>query len=256
MNSPNPSSEQRESRLVSTFVKVADTLVDDYDIADVLHQLTGRCAELLGADAAGLLLSDQRGHLRVMASSTEQTQLLELFQLQTNEGPCLDCFRTGEMVVAEDLTAVSQRWPTFVAHALAAGFASVHALPMRLRNEIIGTLNLFTSQPGPLSAQDIEVAQALADTATIGILQERALRRGELLTEQLQTALNGRIIIEQAKGIIAYAGDRDMGQSFQLLRSYANSHTIPLTEVARRLVDGQFPAEQVLRQPASGAWAG
>jgi transcriptional regulator with GAF, ATPase, and Fis domain len=217
---------------------MADTLVDDYDIAEVLHQLADHCVRLLDAAAAGLMLSDQRGGLQVMASSSEQTRLLELFEIQANEGPCLDCFTGGEPVLVADLSTMTERWPRFAPEALRQGFAAVHAIPLRLRRETIGALNLFGHDPHPLPQQDIEVASALADTATIGILQERAIHRGEVLTEQLQTALNNRVVIEQAKGVLAYAGKLDMDQAFQTLRAYSRSHNARLSDVAHNLAAG------------------
>jgi transcriptional regulator with GAF, ATPase, and Fis domain len=246
MDSTAPTGAQRESHLLQAFVQMADTLVDDYDVADVLHQLVDHCVRLLDAAAAGLMMSDQRGNLQVLASSSERTRLLELFQIQNNEGPCLDCVRSGEPVVVADLTAATRRWPMFAPMAVENGFASVSAMPLRLRRETIGALNLFGSEPGPLNEQDAQVARALADTATIGILQERAIRRGEVLTEQLQTALNSRIIIEQAKGVLAYAGNLEMEQAFETLRRYARSHGIRLSEIARQLVTGRLLPREVL----------
>ncbi len=228
---------EREARLVGAFVQMADTLVDDYDVVDLLHQLVGYCVSLLDAVAAGLLLSDQRGGLQVIASSTEETRLLELFQIQTNEGPCLDCLATGEPVLVPDLAASADRWPRFAERALAQGFAAVHAIPLRLRRDTIGALNLFNSEPRPMREQDTQVVRALADTATIGILQERAIHRGEVLTEQLQTALNNRVLIEQAKGVLAHAGGVDMDQAFQALRAHGRSHNARLADVARQIVD-------------------
>ena len=241
-----PSSAQRESLLVAAFVEMADTLVDDYDIADVLHQLTEHCVRLLGAAAAGLLLTDQRGSLQVLASSTERTRLLELFQLQTNEGPCLDCVRTGQPVLISDLGAEHGRWPGFAPEAIREGFHSVHAVPMRLRREVIGALNLFGTRPGALTEQDLTVVRALADTATIGILQERAIHRGEVLTAQLQNALNSRITIEQAKGVLAHAGDIEMDQAFEALRSYGRARSTRLSEIAALLVTGGLDPSAVL----------
>ncbi|AHH98761.1 GAF and ANTAR domain-containing protein [Kutzneria viridogrisea] len=249
MSSTAPTGAQRESQLLHAFVQMADTLVDDYDVADVLHQLVDHCVRLLDAAAAGLMLSDQRGNLQVLASSSERTRLLELFQIQNNEGPCLDCVRSGEPVLVADLTAATRRWPMFAPLAVADGFVSVAAVPLRLRRETIGALNLFGREPGPLNDQDAQVARALADTATIGILQERAIRRGEVLTEQLQTALNSRIIIEQAKGVLAYAGDLEMEQAFETLRRYARHQGIRLSEVAHRLVTGGILPREVLPAP-------
>ncbi|WP_199431652.1 GAF and ANTAR domain-containing protein [Qaidamihabitans albus] len=246
MTSTTPSSAQRESRLLNAFLQWADTLVDDYDIPDILHQLTEHCVDLLDAAAAGLLLADQRGSLQLLASSTEHTRLLELFQLQTNEGPCLDCFRTGEPVAVADLTKATTRWPHFAPRAQEEGFAAVHAVPLQLRGETIGTLNLFNHQPGSLTRQDARVARALADMATIGVLQERAIRRGEVLTEQLQTALNSRVVIEQGKGLLAHAGHLDMDQAFHALRAYARGHNSRFTEVAHQLVTGKLHPDDVL----------
>ena len=248
MSSTTPIGEQREARLLAAFVRLADTLVDDYDMADLLHELAQHCVEILDVAAAGLLLSTQRGteSLQVLASSTEQTRLLELFQLQTNEGPCLECVRTGEAILVPDLTVAIERWPRFAPEALREGFVQVHALPLRLRGETIGALNLFGRRPGPLPEQDLRAARALADTATIGILQERAIHRGEVLTEQLQYALHSRVVIEQAKGVLAQAGDLDMDQSFQVLRAYARSHNSRLSEVAHQLVSGALRPQIVL----------
>jgi transcriptional regulator with GAF, ATPase, and Fis domain len=247
--SGTPSSgTQRESRLLAAFVQLADTLVDDYDVAELLHQLAEDCVQILDVAAAGLLLSSQRGteSLQVLASSSEQTRLLELFQLQTNEGPCLDCVRTGQLILVPDLNTTTQRWPRFAPEALREGFVRVHALPLRLRGETIGALNLFGRDPGDLPEQDLLAARALADTATIGILQERAIRRGEVLTEQLQYALNSRVLIEQAKGVLAHAGKVDMDRAFQVLRGYARSHNIRLSQVADHLVAGTLRPQEIL----------
>nr|WP_308259332.1 GAF and ANTAR domain-containing protein [Pseudonocardia sp. H11422] len=181
------------------------------------------CVALLPVDAAGLLLSDQRGALQVASSSTEQVHLLELLQLQADEGPCPDCFRTSRQVAVPDLREVTD-WPRFGAHTQAAGFRSVYALPLRLRAETIGALNLFGGRPGPLSADELRIAQALADVATTGILHERAVRHREVLAEQLQTALNIRVITEQAKGVLAERGRLDLAHTFDLLRGHARSN--------------------------------
>ncbi len=240
----------REARVVGAFVEMADTLVDDYDVVDVLHRLVEHCVELLDSAAAGLLLADQRGSLQVMASSTQEVRLLELFQLQADEGPCMEAFRTGEPVLIADLSASSRRWPSFAPQALAQGFASVHAVPLRLRGEVIGALNLFGRHTGRLTPADLQLARALADTATIGILQERAIRRGEVLTEQLQTALNSRVIIEQAKGVLFHAGGLDMGETFDILRGYCRSHSARMSDIATQLATATLDPRVLLEDHA------
>jgi transcriptional regulator with GAF, ATPase, and Fis domain len=227
-----------ERQLTEAFVELADTLVDDFDVMDFLHQVTVRCAQVLDVSAAGVLLTDQRGALRVVAASTEQTRLLELLQLQTDQGPCPECFHTGRPIAVPDLATATSRWPRFVAEARRSGFASVHALPMRLRTDVIGTLNLFDTKPGALDRQTIRLGQALADVATIGLLQARAIRHHETLAEQLQAALNSRVVIEQAKGVIAERRHLDMDQSFTLLRGTARTSNRRLAELARAVVDG------------------
>src|SRR6185436_17575961 len=229
-----------ERQLAEAFVALADTLVDDFDVVDFLHELTVRCAQVLGVTAAGVLLTDQRGALRVVAASTEQTRLLELLQSQTDQGPCPECFHTGRPVAVADLSTptAAGRWPRFVAQARQVGFASVHALPMRLRTDIIGALNLFGTQPGALDEDTLRLAQALADVATIGLLQARAIRQRDTLAEQLQIALNSRVVIEQAKGVIAERRRLDMDQSFTLLRGTARTSNRQLSDLARAVVDG------------------
>jgi transcriptional regulator with GAF, ATPase, and Fis domain len=230
----------REPALLDAFVALADTLVDDYDVIDLLHHLVETCTQLLAADTAGILLSDGRGQLQVMAYSTEAVRLLELLQLQTNEGPCLDCFHNDEAISAPDLTQTADRWPQFTPRAAREGFRAVHALPMRLRSMTIGALNLFSTQPGPLPPNDLRVGQALADVATIGILHERALRRSEILTEQLQTALNNRITIEQAIGMLAERTGLDFPDVFTRLRAHARRNRMRLSDVARDVLDGSL----------------
>lgn len=238
----------REHLLAEAFVELADTLVDDYDVVDLLDRLAGHSVRLLEVTAAGLLLDDQRGHgLRVIAASTEQTRLLELFQLQTDEGPCLDCVATGQSVSVPDLGAATVRWPQFAPVAIQQGFHAVHALPLRLRDQTIGALNLFHNQPTSLAAHDLQLAQALADAATIGILHERAIRRSETLIEQLQTALNSRVIIEQAKGFLAHRGGIGVDQAFDLLRAYARSNNLRLSDTALRVIEGGDIVHAVLQ---------
>jgi GAF domain-containing protein len=226
-----------ETKLADVFVEMADTLVDDFDVIDFLQVLTERCVQLLGVAAAGLLVTDGQDTLQLVAASSERTRLLELFQLQTDQGPCVDCFRTGQPVSVVDLPSAG-RWPRFTAAAAEVGFAAVHALPMRLRNEIIGALNLFDINPGALDVDKLRIGQALADVATIGLLQQRAIRRRDVVTEQLQTALNSRVLIEQAKGVLAERLHLDVADAFAMLRSGARSHNRRLSELAQAIVDG------------------
>lgn len=223
-------------RLAEVFVEMADTLVDDFDLVEFLQRVAARTAELMDVTAVGLLLADHHGELQFMAASDEATRLLELFQLQNHEGPCLDAFRSGEPVVNADLTRAADQWPTFAPQAAARGYRSVHAIPLRLRGQVIGALNLFGDETGHLDAADVTVAQALADVATIGLLQERAIHSGEVLTEQLQGALNSRIVIEQAKGLLAGLHGLDLDQAFTLLRGYARGHNRRLVDLAHAVI--------------------
>ncbi len=239
--------------LSDTFVGLADTMVADFDVIDFLHMLTDRSVALLAASAAGVVLADPRGELRVAAASSEAAGLIELFQIQNDQGPCLDCFRTGQPVTAADLTRADQRWPRFAAAAVQAGFRTVEALPMRLRDQVVGALNLFRATPGPFAAADLRIGQALADVATIGLLQERSLRRTEILAEQLQGALNSRVTIEQAKGKLAERLTIDMEDAFRMLRDYARNSNQHLTDVARNFVDSataEFPPPPHSQPPA------
>jgi transcriptional regulator with GAF, ATPase, and Fis domain len=244
--------------LSATFVELTDTMVADFDVIDFLHVLTDRSVQLLDVAAAGLLLADPRGELRVVAASSDAARLLELFQLQNDQGPCLDCFRAGQPVDAPDLAAAAQRWPRFAAAAQQAGFAAVQALPMRLRDQVIGALNLFRATPGAFDPGGIRIGQALADVATISLLHERSMRHSDMLNEQLQTALNSRVIIEQAKGKLAERLGLDMSQAFSLLRDHARARNLRLSDLAQGFVDGSEPLTGLIaskpqqRQPGAG----
>src|SRR6202162_4488331 len=218
--------------LSATFVELTDTLVAGFDVIDFLHVLTDRSVQLLDVSAAGLLLADPRGELRVLAASSEAARLLELFQLQSDQGPCLDCFRSGQPVAATDLST-EHRWPQCAAPAGQAAFSAVQALPMRLRDQVIGALNLFRATAGPFDAEAVRVGQALADVATIGLLHERNMRHSDILNEQLQTALNSRVIIEQAKGKLAERLRLHMDQAFNLLRDHARTSNRRLSDLAQ-----------------------
>jgi GAF domain-containing protein len=224
--------------LSGTFVDLADTMVADFDIIDFLHMLTDRSVKLLDASAAGVLLADPRGELRVAAASTEAAGLLELFQIQNDQGPCLDCCRTGQPVSAADLATAADRWPQFAGAATEAGLRAVQAVPMRLRSQVIGALSLFRADPGPFDPEGQRIGQALADVATIGLLHERNLRRSETLAEQLQAALNSRVVIEQATGKLAERLSLDMPRAFAMLRDYARNTNQRLTDVASHFITG------------------
>ncbi len=222
------------------FVKVADTLVADFDIIDFLNTLAEYGVDLLGVSACGILLAEPAGVLNLVAASTEQARVLELSQLQNAEGPCLDAYRTLAPVLCPDLAASACRWPTFAPAALATGFNAVHAMPMRLRDQAVGAFNLFSAEAGALDAETTELGQALADVATIGILHERAIRRHEVVTEQLQLALNSRIVIEQAKGVLAERLQLGVDEAFAALRGYARDRNLKLAEVARAVAAGEL----------------
>jgi GAF domain-containing protein len=224
-------------RLADVFVDVADTLVADYDVIEFLHSVAGYATEMAGASAAGLMLADLEGRMQYMGASDEDARLLDLFQVQHQEGPCLDCYRTGRPVSVTDLPAARTRWPAFAELALAHGVSSVHAFPMRLRDEVIGALNVFGSESHGLEPDEARVVQALADVATIAIIQERLIRHAETLTEQLQFALNSRVVIEQAKGAVARSLGVSVEDAFDLMRRHARRHRIGLTDLASRLVE-------------------
>jgi GAF domain-containing protein len=232
--------------LPGTVVELTGTTVAGFDVIDFLHVLTDRGVLLLDVAAAGPLLADPRGQLRVVAASSEPVRLLELFQLQNDQGPCPDCFRAGRPAAA-GLAAEARRWPRFAA-ARQAGFAAVQALPMRLRDQVIGALNLFRAVPGAFDPAGIRIGQALADVATISLLHERSMRHSDTLNEQLQTALSSRVIIEQAKGKLAERLGLDMNQAFNVLRNHARARNQRLSDpgpgLRRRLRNPHRPGRE------------
>lgn len=227
----------REARLNAAFVAVADTLTEDYDVVDLMHTLVQECTEILDAQAGGLMLADAEGELQLLASTSESADLVEVMQLDAGVGPCVDCFATGIAISVGDIAVSGDAWPAFRAAALAQGFLSVHATPLRLRGEVIGTMNLFGTSVGELSRRDADVAQALADVATIGILQERINRQSHFVAAQLQRALDTRILVEQAKGVLAQAGGLEVDEAFRALRSYSRDHNLVLRSVAEGVVN-------------------
>ncbi|HSL59114.1 MAG TPA: GAF and ANTAR domain-containing protein [Acidimicrobiales bacterium] len=228
----------KQTQLGDTMVTLADTLVNDFDVIDLLTMLADRCVTILGVSAAGLMLAGPDGTLRVIASSSEQMRLLELFELQTDQGPCLESYQTGEPVTHLDLATATARWPRFAPEAIANGFRSVHALPMRLRGDVIGALNLFHTGAEGIDDEGVRAARAFADIATIAILQYRATIGSHELIDQLNTALNTRIVIEQAKGIVAERRQLDMERAFAALRGHARNHNLRLADVAKAVVAG------------------
>ncbi|KQX66294.1 GAF and ANTAR domain-containing protein [Angustibacter sp. Root456] len=236
----------REDDIVAAFVSMAGSLAQGRDVNELLTDLAAECASLLDVSAVGLLLADRRGALHVVAASSERVADLEAFQAQRAQGPCHTCYLDGQPVHVPDLAAVASRWPDFASVAAQAGVASVHAVPMRLRDNVVGALNLFGTTPGALNESDLRLAQALADVATIALIQDRAAADKTLVNEQLQTALDSRVVLEQAKGVLSYNGDLDMAAAYAALRTYARDHNLKLTDLARAVVDRALPAALVL----------
>lgn len=236
----------RERAVKDAFVQLASALANGYDVVDLLSQLTADCVRLLDAPAAGLLLADPLGDLHLIAAAPERMRLVELFQLQRVEGPCKECFLTGKAVTVTDVTLESERWPQFVPAAHAAGFQSVYALPMRLRDNVLGTLGLFGLSASPLPEEDLALGQALADVASVALVQDRAANDRNEINAQLQQALTSRVVLEQAKGLLAQRGDLDMVAAFRVLRRYARDHNQRLTEVAEQVVAREITAQDLL----------
>jgi GAF domain-containing protein len=241
-------SGSREAMLAQAFVRLADTLASDFDIVDFLHGLSADSVEILQAEAAGVMLADGRGGLRLIASSDERMRLLELFELQGAQGPCLDAFSSGRAIQASAADSRA-RWPVFAPRAFGAGFQMMCAVPLRVRTQVIGALNLFRGSDEPFTGGEMEIAQAMAEMAAIGLIQERALRERNLLTEQLQAALNSRVIIEQAKGMLAEYLAMTVDDAFTLLRTYARNHNRKLSDVASDVVDRKIPSAALARRP-------
>ncbi|HZE67132.1 MAG TPA: GAF and ANTAR domain-containing protein [Sporichthyaceae bacterium] len=237
---------ERERGVISAFVGIAKSLTEGYDIVELYTELTTDCVRLLDIASAGLLLADGLGVLHLMAASSERAHDIETFQLQRHEGPCLDCFRGGAPVLVDDLAAAEQRWPQFVPAALSAGFTSVHALPMRLQDTVLGALGLFSTETGRLTDDDLHLGQALAATASLALVAERSSADKDALNAQLHTALQSRVVLEQAKGLIAQSGSLDMEQAFDVLRRYARDHNEKLSHVAAQTVERTLPAGVIL----------
>lgn len=251
MNQTTGIEPTREAQIVRTFLELADNLVDDYDIIDSLTVLADRCVEILDTAAVGILLADAEGKLRAVAASSEQAHLLELFQLQTDQGPCMEAFATGNPVSHTELHAATERWPRFTPYAIRAGYDSVYAIPLRLRGEIIGALNLFRSEPGELAEGDIALARALADLASITILQTQAAFEARRRDKQLQHALDSRVIIEQAKGMLAEYAHIDMPTAFDHIRTRARDTNTKLTDLATQIVERRLNLDTLVATNSS-----
>lgn len=235
--------DSRETLLVRTFVTLADSLVADYDMIDLLQILVDRCTALFDAAAAGIILGPDDRHLEVIVSTGEASRSIGLMQLQTGEGPCVEAVTTGRVVSVENMAEMHDRWPTFAEAAIDSGYVSVHAIPLRLRGVTIGSLNLFNEHEGALNESDATAAQALADVATISVLQERVIRDSTVIREQLQRALDSRVVIEQAKGVISHTHQLDMDAAYRLIRQHSRSTQTSLSVVAAGVVDGSVTIE-------------
>ncbi|MGW6731915.1 ANTAR domain-containing protein [Streptomyces sp. NPDC055013] len=242
----------RERRVSEIFVEVADSLVEDFDVIDLLQRLSARCVELLDVSAAGILLADAQGELQIIAASDEHTRLLELFALQHDQGPCVECYRSGTARANIDLMrpGTTADWPRFAARARETGYVTTHAIPLRLRNRIVGALNLFQTTPHHLGDDDIALAQALADVATIAILQQRTLEQSQVENSQLETALISRVLIEQAKGLLAERWNIPVDDAFEMFRSYARARHLRLSDLAAQIISGAFDTT-VIPAPAT-----
>ena len=237
----------REEVLTDTLVTLADTLVDTYDVIEFMHMLAERSVELLDVSAAGIMLSDSGGNLRHAACSSEQMRLVEFFELQVEEGPCFDAFRQQQTIQSASAEDADRRWPRFAPHARSNGYLAVSAVPLRLRSDVIGALNLFSANVGVLSGEDLTVAQAMADIATIGILQERVIRETRDISAQLEFALESRVAIEQAKGIVAEHSRVNVDTAFELIRRFTRDHNRLLSDTARQIIDGTISPSELPR---------
>jgi GAF domain-containing protein len=241
----------RETRINTAFVALADTLTQDFDVVDLLNTLVEQCTEILDTDAGGLMLVDGEGQLQLMTSTNEAADFVEVMQLAAASGPCIDCFKTGVPVSVPDIQNSGGRWPEFQKTALQNGFHSVHATPMRLRGQVIGTMNLFGTKRGALTDRDIAVAQALTDVATIGILQERMIREGHVVAEQLHRALDSRVLIEQAKGMISHSMSIPMDEAFAVLRAHARSNNLTIRAVSEGISNRTIAIQAIVPSRAT-----
>jgi GAF domain-containing protein len=241
-----------EQLLIDSFASVAESLVEGYDTVELLQRLVESCQYLDDVDQAAILLIDEFGELDVVASTSESSRLLELLQIGAHSGPCVECVRTGRPVTVDDIADGPEHWADFSRGAAEHGFGSVSALPLRVRETVIGSLNLFRSRAGAIGSEFLRTAQALADIATVSVLHERTLRESAAVSEQLRHALTSRIVIEQAKGVLAHTHGIDMDSAFRALRGYAREHSVPLAEVSARVVGLELSIDAPKRTPRAG----
>lgn len=237
----------REEQIIATFVEFADTMLEDFDIVEFLHRLLERAVELLSCAEAGLLLANAEGALQVMASSSQRSEALELLQSESGTGPCIESYRGSRTVFSEDLEVDRKRWPVFAEAALGSGIGSVHSIPMRVQGDTIGAFNLFRSQVGRIAPHDLPLGQGLADIAAVAILQERATRETRGVVQQLEHALDSRVLIEQAKGILAERAHASMDAAFLGIRAYSRSHNRRLIEVAGDIIENRLDTSELVK---------
>lgn len=252
----------REQSLLRVFVDLADTLTRDFDLPELLYRVAGHCTSLVAAAAAGVLLSSPQGGVSLVAASSERSEDVELLQLRVGSDPCLEAMAAGVSVRVPDLFAARARWPAWAPVALGAGFGSVYATPMTLHGDTVGVVTILAVSPGALSDDDLEVVRALTHIATIGILQQRALHQTELLADQLRAALNSRVVIEQAKGVISGRSALDVSteRAYLLLSDYAQRTSTTIGVVSQAVIDGLldpaalvYPGRRVAARRPAGA---
>jgi GAF domain-containing protein len=231
-------STQQLERVAEVCVELSDTLVPHFTPLDHLSTLCERCVELLDITAAATVLSDRPDDRFVVAVAPERSRLREVLAVAATEGPGTDLGGTGQCVLSDAFQDEVDRWRAFGRAATAAGFESAHALPLRCRAEVVGMLALLHEHPHRVSDADHHLGQLLADTATIGLLQHRAVSTAEGVQAQLQCALTSRVLIEQAKGVLAQQGHVDVDDAFHVMRRYARAHNLRLVDVARTVTTG------------------
>lgn len=220
-------------RVLSEFAR---TLVVHYEISEVLYQLADRTTELLGVAGAGVCLGEE-GHLRFVTGVNEATVRVEQAQERVQEGVCVEAFQTGKPVAVPDLALIGDKWTDFRAEARSVGVSAVVGIPMRLDDEVLGAVNIYATEARQWSDDDIATAQVLADMATSYLVNASELEKSRRTAEQLQEALQSRIVIEQAKGVLSAERRIPIDEAFEALRAHARSHSANLRAVAEAVVN-------------------